>query len=250
MGVEDTFQNRIYLRGTSVVARSQNNWPGQEPPDATHMSQVVDGVRQMLPITYGDDPRMDGNNWADKSWTTQFIHIPQDHMMYARQPFDTNLESTTWYDQWFRGIYGEGAPDIAAGGGVQAGGPGAGLGGQGGDQGGGQGGAVGAVGESGGSKGYSGGGHGVGSQGGGLSGTGATTADLASVLALRKKQANRPGATPSLSSGSAGNRSQGIVGLANRAGGSSVGYSGSALSNSLAGLSKDDLIAMIAGGVG
>ena len=153
MGVEDTFQNRIYLRGTSVVARSQNNWPGQEPPDATHMSQVVDGVRQMLPITYGDDPRMDGNNWADKSWTTQFIHIPQDHMMYARQPFDTNLESTTWYDQWFRDIYGEGAPDIAAGGGVQAGGPGAGLGGQGGDQGGRQGGAVGAVGESGGCKG-------------------------------------------------------------------------------------------------
>ena len=107
----DTFQNRIYLRGTSVQVSQNGQWV--TPPDATHMSQVVDGQRQMVPITYGDDPRMNGNNWSDKSWTTQFIHIPQPVMLTGRPLMDTNQESMAAYNDWFRGIYGGGAPEIA-----------------------------------------------------------------------------------------------------------------------------------------
>jgi hypothetical protein len=158
MNKKDEFSNKIWLRGTST------GWgQGPAPPDATHMAQLVipsyiDPVTrypatEMVPITYGDDPRMDGNNWTDKSWSTQFIHIPRS----PSEPFVNNIwaggrkanqESLDWFDQWFRGIYGGGAPAFAGadaqpgGGQVQPGGFVAGGGGGGGGDAGGGGGAA------------------------------------------------------------------------------------------------------------
>jgi len=181
MNVRDQHSNRIYLRESVEPTRNPGGTYTTHEP-ATHMWALPEGAYQfpyqqghstgpgsMQPIVYGDDPRLDVNNWTDKSMKTQFIHIPQGPQpIYdpGPGPWDTNLESMNFFDQWFRGIYGGGAPDIA-GANAQPGGGQVGVGGfVAGDVGGGGGGA-GAVGGGGGAAAGTGG-FAVGGGGGGM----------------------------------------------------------------------------------